>query len=829
MSKTLEQLSEEFVESTKQGRTENAISIISQITQMGLNTIMEATYQDVPLIIYAAIYANENILQTLINAGVDSNYRIEGKLLLKTIYFLKINTPESWAYSPNDFNTLESWTYPPNDFNILDIVILFNASSPKFIERLIENNPQLPSKETLASLKHHHYSNRIMNKIFEKTEKDSNIRVEDAINLGPFDLARLLINKGATLDLSKVSKRLSSNDNGASFVKLILFLIEIGTPIETMLSMDIIDNLITEGDKHYIGKGKVKYSKMLQLYDWLLERIEQIGGLEYIIDSLILFSVNGDGSHEKKLLNEFHKKGAKFLDSHFKYLYSWSIEILEEHYSDRDLALNLSLFFDSDEGYGHHLSIPSAIDFFVLIGLDPSKIDSGTPGKSIEEMNPNFFTDNYYNNLFDETDNLEYVMNLIYMRPDIFLPTLGKNFLEWIMDLDDINIQNRDGNTLMHLALHFKRADIAEAISTKLVNLDIQNNAGETAQNLLDALKIDKNADSALVAQFSTIFTKNIHNINESVNNMFLRIHKSAWAKAAELAKSSLGAFKVISEKVTPKIIKSESSFAEINQSNLFGLLGKFIGIDKLNDFNKKPSFSNSPNSDSIITHDVAHDGNCFFHVLAANTNLIHGEIRAGAVAYIREHLNEFEGFTEDNINYYIDNMSLHGTWADHLIIQAVANHFQWSIEILNADHTLRTMITPIGRDSTQNIIAIYTGDNHYHAGYRIASPEEEEIAKTYNAKNTENVNDSSDPQSGDKRKCNNTSDAKLHDRKVQKTENITEEEDSYENYAVESKEPESSSGNLGNNSTNSHGEDWVLYTDILLNFSGSISSTNDS
>lgn len=792
MSKTLEQLSGEFVEFTKQGHTENAISIISQITQMGPNAIMEATHLNVPLIIYAAIYTNENILQTLINAGVDSNCRIKGELLFE-IFVL----PKSRFYS----------TY---SYNILDIAILFDAS-PDLIGMLIENNSQLPSKNTLIHLKHHTYSNRIMDKIFEKTEKDSNIRVEDAINLGHFELAKLLINKGALFDPLKLHSYFpQQEDNGDFFVELILFLTEIGVSIETMLNIGIFSKIIES--------NPLEYTEIPRLYDWLAERIEQIGGTKYVIDHLMPFDDDGDGSHATEVLNQLYQKGVKFLDSHFKFLYSLIEEIP---------ALDtLNLLFYSGDGYSHHHYVRAAIDFFVLIGLDPAKIDSGTMGKSIEEMNPNFFTDAYYLNLFARTNNLEYVLNLIYMRPDIILPKLDKSFIKWIRNLDDITIQNRDGNTLMHLALHFKRADIADAISTKLVNLDIQNNAGETAQSLLDALKSDKDADSALVEQFTTIFTKNIHKINESVNDMFLRIHKSAWAKAAELAKSSLGAFKVISEKITPKITKSESSFAELNQHGLFGLLSKFIGIDQLNDFNKNLSFSNSPNS-NIITHDVAHDGNCFFHVLAANTDLTHGEIRAGAITYIREHLNEFEGFTEENINYYIDNMSLHGTWADHLIIQAVANHFQWSIEILNADHALRTMITPIGIEATQNIIAIYTGDNHYHAGYRIASPEEEEIAETYNAKNTENANESSNLQSGNKRKHKDTSDSNSQSKKAKNSEEFSEEEDSYENYAIESKEPEPSSGNPGNNSTNSYDE-FIIFGDIILNFSGSSESIND-
>ncbi|MGB4191582.1 MAG: hypothetical protein WBJ81_03430 [Rickettsiales bacterium] len=791
MSKTLEQLSGEFVEFTKQGHTENAISIISQITQMGPNAIMEATHLNVPLIIYAAIYTNENILQTLINAGVDSNCRIKGELFFEIFVLPKFRFYSTYSY------------------NILDIAILFDAS-PNLIERLIEDNPQLPSKSTLQLLEDYPYSNRIMDKIFEKTEKNSNIKVQDAISSGHFDLAKLLINKGALFDPLKLNIwSPSAKDNGDLFVESILFLTEIGVSTETMLSKGIIRDII-EG-------YAIEFREIPQLYDLLVERIEQIGGVEHIISSLVNFDGNGDGSHEASLLGELYRKGVKFLDSHFKYFY-----FMVHEYSDEPLSSGI---FPTYTQYSHP-SIYAIIDFFVLIGLDPAKIDSGTMGKSIEEMNPNFFTDAYYLNLFARTNNLEYVLNLIYMRPDIILPKLDESFIKWIRNLDDINIQNRDGNTLMHLALHFKRADIADAISTKLVNLDIQNNAGETAQSLLDALKSDKDADSALVEQFTTIFTKNIHKINESVNDMFLRIHKSAWAKAAELAKSSLGAFKVISEKITPKITKSESSFAELNQHGLFGLLSKFIGIDQLNDFNKNLSFSNSPNS-NIITHDVAHDGNCFFHVLAANTDLTHGEIRAGAVAYIREHLNEFEGFTEENINYYIDNMSLHGTWADHLIIQAVANHFQWSIEILNADHALRTMITPIGIEATQNIIAIYTGDNHYHAGYRIASPEEEEIAETYNAINTENANESSNLQSGNKRKHKDTSDSNSQSKKAKNSEEFSEEEDSYENYAIESKEPEPSSGNPGNNSTNSYDE-FIIFGDIILNFSGSSESIND-
>ena len=74
----------------------------------------------------------------------------------------------------------------------------------------------------------------------------------------------------------------------------------------------------------------------------------------------------------------------------------------------------------------------------------------------------------------------------------------------------------------------------------------------------------------------------------------------------------------------------------------------------------------------------IVGDGNCFFrsisHQLYA-TEVRHPQIRALAIQHL---INNPEHFVEYNTDqswlHYLQSTSTLGTWADHIIIQAVAN-----------------------------------------------------------------------------------------------------------------------------------------------------------
>ena len=84
---------------------------------------------------------------------------------------------------------------------------------------------------------------------------------------------------------------------------------------------------------------------------------------------------------------------------------------------------------------------------------------------------------------------------------------------------------------------------------------------------------------------------------------------------------------------------------------------------------------------------DVGGGGDCFFravsHQLYGNA---HSEVRAAGVRYLEEHP---ERFIESNLGpswiHYITTMSITGTWADNLIVQAVADALKLRIHIIES------------------------------------------------------------------------------------------------------------------------------------------------
>ena len=75
------------------------------------------------------------------------------------------------------------------------------------------------------------------------------------------------------------------------------------------------------------------------------------------------------------------------------------------------------------------------------------------------------------------------------------------------------------------------------------------------------------------------------------------------------------------------------------------------------------------------------------------------------------------ESISDDTWQNYIKQMSIPGTWCDHLIIRAVANAFNCVIHITesNANSLQGTILTPVLQQEIQQTIFIgYINDLHY-------------------------------------------------------------------------------------------------------------------
>ncbi|CAH3119325.1 unnamed protein product [Pocillopora meandrina] len=87
---------------------------------------------------------------------------------------------------------------------------------------------------------------------------------------------------------------------------------------------------------------------------------------------------------------------------------------------------------------------------------------------------------------------------------------------------------------------------------------------------------------------------------------------------------------------------------------------------------------------------DVGGGGDCFFksasHQLYGNPNH-HVEVRALAVQYLRNIPGRvIESNLDDSWLRYLSHMSMQGTWADHIVIQAVADSPNLRIHIVESN-----------------------------------------------------------------------------------------------------------------------------------------------
>jgi hypothetical protein len=523
-----------------------------------------------------------------------------------------------------------------------------------------------------------------MNSIY--AENDNNIeeweeyiqwdfRLTSTILHGNLELARLLIDlgvefSGAAIDYILSTRRddywtlmeFHSQENTDIFIKIIHFLSEFG-----MSSAQVIENNI----HCFILKEPIK-----ELFVWLLSNVDISTDLENTMEEVS----NLQGNHMRETFEILRSIGAKFTINHF------------ENYA----CINDRFTMDTDftQNIRDHVIENNDVNFFILIGLDHEVFSSPRLAPPAPE---------YYVELFRQTlaqANPEYIRNLLLLRPELLLSLCDEDVLKLLSQIEDVNVQNRDGNTLMHLAVKSIKPNIAEVISNKLVNLNAKNSAYQSPNNLLKNFE-----DQGLVKLFQNIFNK--------IGSHYVDFFKNVILKICLGVKTNLeNPIPLTGESFTKVYLGSyQGNLSKISAS--FQFIAEYLGKEELE------RLANPQLLDNIRTHDVHHDGNCFFHVMAANTDIPQEEIRAGAIEQILNNVDRYEGFTEDNIDSYIDGMSKSSTWADNVIIQAVADRFGWSIEILNhQDYHVRNQIIPIGTAQTQHIIAIYTG-NHYYAGYR--------------------------------------------------------------------------------------------------------------
>ncbi len=98
----------------------------------------------------------------------------------------------------------------------------------------------------------------------------------------------------------------------------------------------------------------------------------------------------------------------------------------------------------------------------------------------------------------------------------------------------------------------------------------------------------------------------------------------------------------------------------------------------------------------------IVGDGNCFFRSVSHQiyqTETHHAQIRALAIQYLINSPEHFiESIADQSWIQYLQNMSRLGTWADHIIIQAVANSHNLRIHITESAPNFSecTIVSPI-------------------------------------------------------------------------------------------------------------------------------------
>ena len=129
-----------------------------------------------------------------------------------------------------------------------------------------------------------------------------------------------------------------------------------------------------------------------------------------------------------------------------------------------------------------------------------------------------------------------------------------------------------------------------------------------------------------------------------------------------------------------------------------------------------------------LIPVEVGGQGHCFFHVISHqlfNDPTYHLYIRAAGVNYLRQNP---ERFIESNLNQswleYLENMSKAGTWADNIIIQAVADALNLKLIIVESDPNFAEFNIVEATNPQQQPVTLHIGhigELHYVSTEKLA------------------------------------------------------------------------------------------------------------
>jgi hypothetical protein len=139
---------------------------------------------------------------------------------------------------------------------------------------------------------------------------------------------------------------------------------------------------------------------------------------------------------------------------------------------------------------------------------------------------------------------------------------------------------------------------------------------------------------------------------------------------------------------------------------------------------------------DQYQVQDVAHDGNCFFHVIARRLGMAdaYEQIRKLTIAHMQENSDNFQGIEEvltgrETFEQYINRMYRDGSWVDQAVIQAFANEFQLKIIIVsdgNPDNYISIRPSVIRGNQVNNTIHIgYVNGVHYVSLNQVTYPDD--------------------------------------------------------------------------------------------------------
>ena len=115
-----------------------------------------------------------------------------------------------------------------------------------------------------------------------------------------------------------------------------------------------------------------------------------------------------------------------------------------------------------------------------------------------------------------------------------------------------------------------------------------------------------------------------------------------------------------------------------------------------------------------LIPLDVGGSGDCFFrsvsHQLYGNCSH-HLEIRTAGVEYLRANPERFiESYVGSSWLQYLSSMSMTQTWADNIIIQAVADSMNLNIHIIESSENFAEITVIRGANSLSHERSIYVG-----------------------------------------------------------------------------------------------------------------------